>query len=405
MSGETKHIYEHEIKDILSMWNTQLKSIQKALPMNYSHEDIVSLLKFFYPHEWNSVEIKYSYYQIKDKDLIKRFGKARYNMPNPEELLKRVSFYKKYMSYAYCKNYNENFCEEDAIKEKDSLWKKRKPKIEKIDQKIEKAKSKIQEVTPSYIDQLIGLYERKRTTQKDKMYILLELQKYYSTKIIQFFFKLNDIELNKQLRGIAFYHLQSFNYQPRARRQKYMRIYTKNKKRRKYLKEVYPNETYNIPKNPKELEYRIENAREQKIKEYDFFISHSSKDSNVVQKLITFENHKGKNVFCDWINDVDYLKRHLVCQATLKVLEKRLEQSKALIFVKSENSMSSIWCKYELNFYSDLGKPIYFISKMYIEAGIFDIKLLEETWFIDSNYKKLALLEGAKISLQDVCCR
>ena len=401
MPGVTKHIYEHEIRDILSMWNAQLKSIQKTLPMNYTHEDIVSLLKQFYPHEWNSVEIKYSYYQIKDRDLVKRFGKARYNMQNPEKLLERVSLYKRYMSYAYRKNYSENFCEEDIVNEKEILWNKRKPKIEKIDQKIERAKSKIQEVTPSYIDQLIGLYERKRTTQKDKMYILLELQKYYSPKIIQFFFKLNDIELNKQLRWIAFYHLQSFNYQPRARRQKYMRIHTKNKKRRKYLKEVYPNETYNIPKNPQELEYRIDNAREQKIKEYDFFISHSSEDSNIVQKLITFENHQGKNVFCDWINDVDYLKRHLVCQATLKVLEKRLEQSKALIFVESENSTSSIWCKYELNYYLDLDKPIYTINKKDIEAGSFNLKLLEEKWFVDSNYKKMALLEGAKIFTQD----
>lgn len=150
------------------------------------------------------------------------------------------------------------------------LWNKRKSKIEKRDHKIEKAKLKTQQVTPSYVDQLIGFYERKNTSQKDRMYILLELQKYYSPKIIQFFFKLNDTELNKQLRWIAFYHLHSFNYQPRARKQKYMQVYTKNKKWKKYLKEIYPNETYSIPKNPYELEYRIENSKEKKIKEFDF---------------------------------------------------------------------------------------------------------------------------------------
>lgn len=58
-------------------------------------------------------------------------------------------------------------------------------------------------------------------------------------QIIRFFFKLNDTELNKQLRWIAFYHLQSFNYQPRARRQKFMQVHTKNKKRKEYLKKVY----------------------------------------------------------------------------------------------------------------------------------------------------------------------
>lgn len=138
-------------------------------------------------------------------------------------------------------------------------------------------------MTPEFIDKMIGLYERKNTSQKDKMYILLELQKYYSPKIIQFFFKLNDTELNKQLRWSAFCHLQSFNYQPRARRQKYMQVHTKNKKRKDYLKKVYSEQKCEIPKTPMELEYRIDNGKEQKIKTYDFFISHSYKDGATVQ--------------------------------------------------------------------------------------------------------------------------
>lgn len=403
MSGVTKHIFEHDVRDIVFMWNEQLKTVQNILPQYYTEEDIVNTLKRFYPHEWKSVEIKYWYYQRKDKDLKKRFGKARYNMKAPIGLLHDVGIYKKILSSEYREKYASNFSEENVIRAERILWNKREPKIKKIDKKIEKAILKTQQVTPFFTDKLIGLYERKNTSQKDKMYILLELQKYYSPKIIQFFFKLNDTELNKQLRWIAFYHLQSFNYQPRARRQKYMRVHTKNKKRKKYLKEIYPNETYNIPKNPYELEYRIENAKEQKIKEFDFFISHSSRDSATVQKLISYENKQGKNVFCDWINDVDYLKRHLVCDATLKVLEKRLEQSKALIFVSSESSVKSIWCKYELNFFLELGRKIYVIDKQDVEEGMFDIKVLEDKWFIDSEYKKLALLEGHKINVGTTC--
>lgn len=399
MSGVTKHIFEHDIRDIMIMWNKELKEIQKLLPQHYKEEDIVNLLKHFYPHEWKSVEIKYEYYQIKDKKLKKRFGKTRFNMKKPTRLLQDVGLYKKIMTPEYRKRYSQNFDANDVMNAEKILWNTRRPKIEKINQKIEKAMLKTQQVTPSYLDQLIGLYERKNTTQKDKMYILLELQKYYSPKIIQFFFKLNDTELNKQLRWIAFKHLQSFNYQPRARKQKYMQIHTKNKKRKKYLKEIYPYEKYTIPKNPYELEYRIENAKEQKIKEFDFFISHSSKDSEAVQKLIVFENEQGNNVFCDWINDIDYLKRHLVCDATLKILEKRLEQSKALVFVASDNSMHSIWCKYELNYFLELGRPIYVINKQDIGKGIFDINILENRWFVDSNYKELALLEGKKIQI------
>lgn len=398
MSGVTKHIFEQDIRAIVSMWSQQIKNIQNILPQFYTDKDIIDCLKFFYPHEWESVEIKYRYYQQKDKVLKKRFGKARYNMKQPIELLKEVGVYKRILSSERREKYAKDFDIDYVNNARRILWEKRKLKIEKINLKIEKAKSRTQQVTPSFVDQLIGLYERKNTSQRDKMYILLELQKYYSPKVIQFFFKLNDTELNKQLRGIAFNHLQSFNYQPRARRQKYIQVHTKNKKRKKYLKEIYPYETYNIPKNPSELEYRIENAKEQKIKEFDYFISHSSKDSVVVQELIFFENKQGKNVFCDWINDVDYLKRHLVCEATLKVLEKRLEQSKALIFVSSNNSINSIWCKYELNYFLELGKQIYVIDKQDIEEEMFNIKLLEDEWFIDPNYKDLALLQGKKMS-------
>lgn len=397
MSGVTKHIYDHEIRDILYMWKNELRSIMNVLPKNYLEEDIIASLKYYYPHEWESVNIKYLYYQKKDKSIRKHKGKNRYNMPKPEDLIKKVHIYKKINKAEYKEEYNLKFNQQEVENNKSILWNKRKQKIERIDKKIEASLLKTQQVTPSFIWKLIGLYERKNTSQKDKMYIISELKKYYSPQIMNFFYKLNDTELNKQLRNIAFKHLQSFNYHPRARKQKYMVITTKNKKRRKYLKTVYPNETYNIPNNPEELEYRIENSKEQKIKEFDYFISHSSKDKDSVQKLITYENKHKKNIFCDWINDVDYLKRHLVCDATLKVIEKRLEQSKALIFVSSNNSLKSVWCKYELNYFLGLNRPIYIINKQDIDNDTFNIKEVKKYWFKDSNYKEIALIEGKKI--------
>lgn len=391
MSGVTKHIYEHEIRDILQMWQKQIKSLLPLLPQYYKESDIIALLKHYYPHEWNSVKYKYSYYQQKDKYLKKRFGKIRYGMKKPERLLQSVSLYKKVTSFEYKKHYSDSFSEEDFLKAKEALWSKRRPRIERIDQKIEKALAKTQQITPAYLDQLIGFYERKNTSQKDRLYILLELKKYYSPKIIRFFFKINDTELNKQLRWEAFYHLQSFNYQPRARKQKYMQVHTRNKKRKIFLRDVYPNQTYHIPKNPYELEYCIENSKEQKIKEYDFFISHSSKDSFSVQKLIVYKNQQGNNVFCDWISDADYLKRNLMCDATLRVIEKRLLQSKALIFVESENSKNSVWCKYELNYFLQLDRPMFVIDKRCIENSEFIVAPLKTDWFVAPDYKNISL--------------
>ena len=398
MPGVTKHIFEHELRDILSMWNNEIKSICPLLPRKYTSNDVIVLLKCYYPHEWKSVESKYIYYHTKDKYLKRHFGKSRFNMPKPDLLIRRVVTFKKIFSDSYKLTHWNTYSEQNCIDSQAKLWEIRESKIERINRKIEVALSKTQQVTPSFIDQLMGLYERKNTTQKDKVYILLELKKYYCEKIIQFFFKLNDTELNRQLREEAFFHLQSFNFNPRLRKQQFMRIHAKNKKRKYYLKKVYPNEKYDIPQNPDELEYRIENSNEQKLKSYDYFISHSSKDSKEVQKLICAENQQGKNVFCDWINDVDYLKRHLLCAATLRVIEKRMKQSNALIFVQSENSLKSIWCKYELNYFRDLNRPIFVIDKRSIIDNLFNLNKLEDNWFVDSDYKNLALITGRGIN-------
>lgn len=218
-----------------------------------------------------------------------------------------------------------------------------------------------------------------------------ELEKYYCPKVIKFFNKKVDTEYNKQLRQMAFYHLQSFGFQPTLRKQKYMRIPSKNKKRRKFLKNVYSNEHFNINEIPQELEYRIENAKEQKIKTFDYFISHSSVDFDEVQQLIHLLNKSGKNVYCDWINDNDYLKRHLVGKATLNVLLKRLQQARGLIFVISDNSLKSSWCKYELNNFYQQGKPIFFIRKNDISDKNINLEKYNDKWFVDLNYEEMSL--------------
>ena len=210
MSGVTKKIYERNVIDIFKMWNEQLKSIERILPQYYSKEDIIALLKNFYPHEWYSVQVKYDYYKIKDKHLKRRKGKARYNMEIPEKLIEQSQVFKRIISQRCKDNYSRNYDQIAVDQGYQQLWEKRKPKIERINAKIEKAKLKTQQVTPDFLDTLIGLYERENTTQKDRMYILLELKKYYNPKIIKFFFKLNDKEINRQLRETAFYHLQSF---------------------------------------------------------------------------------------------------------------------------------------------------------------------------------------------------
>ena len=86
--------------------------------------------------------------------------------------------------------------------------------------KICKAKAKNANSYTSVFKRNDRIIRKKTTSQKDKVYIIQELKKYYNPKVVNFFFKLNDTELNKQLREIAFKHLQSFNYEPRLKKTK-----------------------------------------------------------------------------------------------------------------------------------------------------------------------------------------
>lgn len=236
MAGVTKHIYNHEIIEIKKMWCTQLKTIEQTLPKNYTKKDILEKIREFYPHEWQYVICKYEYYCKKDQFLQRRQGKNRYSMVNPEVLLTQAVVYKKFMSKQHREAYAKNYSVENQKNACEDLWRKRAHKINRVNQKIKNAQLKTQQVTPDFLDKLIGLYQQKKTSQMDKVYILLELKKYYCPKIIQFFLKLNDTELNQQLRLEAFEHLQSFSYKPRLRKQKYMKVHTKNRKRKNFLK-------------------------------------------------------------------------------------------------------------------------------------------------------------------------
>lgn len=391
MSGYTKHVFMEDLRKINNDLTMFIKNITPLLPYDYNFATINLLLKKFYPYELFIINEKCKYYYYKERHLQAVGKKSRFKMPTPSNLIRKLPIYKKITTSEYIQQHKKNYDEITQKEEENKLVVKRDPKIEKIYGKIKKAKAKAQQVEPAFLDALMGLYERKNTTQKDKVYIFVELQKYFCSKTIRFFYKKIDTEYNRQLREMACKHLQSLGFQPKLGRQKYIRIPSSNKKRREYLKNTYVYESYAIQGIPKELEYRLENSKEQRIKLYDFFISHSATDYTEVQSLLEHLNRDGKNVYCDWISDKDYLKRQLLGKETLAVIKKRIQQSNAVIFVVSDKSVSSNWCKYELNYAHELGKCIYAIPKDHILDYNFEYNKAIDTWFIDPAYKNLTL--------------
>ena len=107
-----------------------------------------------------------------------------------------------------------------------------------------------------------------------------------------------------------------------------------------------------------------------------------------VQKIIIGLNKERKNVYCDWISDQDYLKRSLLCDATIKVINKRIEQSNCILLVDTPNSRSSIWVAYELKYAKNIGKPIYSVS-IDMPLTLSGIKELKDEWYKQINTDNL----------------
>ena len=64
------------------------------------------------------------------------------------------------------------------------------------------------------------------------------------------------------------------------------------------------------------------------------------------------------------------------------MIKHQLEKSNSLIFVNSENSKNSDWCKFELQYFYKLKKPIYYVDINDLNFSIFKE---ESTWFLNEN--------------------
>lgn len=87
-------------------------------------------------------------------------------------------------------------------------------------------------------------------------------------------------------------------------------------------------------------------------KQYDIFLSHSSKDEELIAGLKLILEDLGYTVYVDW-NDRT-LDPNNVTPETAKILRERMAQSKSLIYAFSENASNSKWMPWELGYFDAL---------------------------------------------------
>lgn len=88
-------------------------------------------------------------------------------------------------------------------------------------------------------------------------------------------------------------------------------------------------------------------------KNYDIFLSHSSKDADLVEGLKLELEDKGFSVYVDWIEDPQ-LDRSKVSKETALLLKHRMNNSKSLIYAFSENGNQSKWMPWELGYFDGI---------------------------------------------------
>jgi hypothetical protein len=86
---------------------------------------------------------------------------------------------------------------------------------------------------------------------------------------------------------------------------------------------------------------------------FDIFLSHSYKDRDLILGIKAFFEKSGFSVYVDWIND-RLLNRDNVTKDTAAVLQKRMLQSKSLIYATSENASQSKWMPWETGYFDGI---------------------------------------------------
>lgn len=355
MPGVTKRKFNAESMRICKRLKRPLYLVVGTLPQEYTAKDLIRAFIKFYPLEWQSLIERCNLSRKKDMFLRKVGKKTRYNQKTAADFFFKIPTVKHILSDGYRQKYKEEYSDERRHLNCSNLIKKALAAKSKHEIKVAEYKKRMQTIDPYYIDALIATYHKRGNTINDKMEIVRECEKFDSEKIYDFFYRLNDSERNDQIRNMAFMHLQKSGH--------YVRLRKKFKGKRK----SYMVEETDFFVTPLDLYRRLGEDTIQSKKVFDVFISHSYKDEMIVREIIKIMNKYKFHCYCDWVSDNDFLKRSLASEYTAEVLKKRIEQSRKILFVQTENStegaeITSSWIQMELKYSSEIGKKIYLLN-------------------------------------------
>lgn len=94
-----------------------------------------------------------------------------------------------------------------------------------------------------------------------------------------------------------------------------------------------------------------------KYKTYDIFLSHSSKDAELILGVKATLEDMGYSVYVDWVEDAQ-LDRSNVNETTAELLRERMVASKSLFYVTTENAEASKWMPWECGYFDGVKEKV-----------------------------------------------
>ena len=83
--------------------------------------------------------------------------------------------------------------------------------------------------------------------------------------------------------------------------------------------------------------------------EFDIFLSHSFMDKKIIYGIYNELTEFGFSVYVDWLKDKE-LNRNQISKETAYHIKERMQQSKCLFYVTTNNTRQSIWMPWELGY-------------------------------------------------------
>lgn len=328
--------YKRKFKDPIHI-------VGEIMPKDFSDEFFVEAFKRLYPNLWIDLEKQYDYWHKKNNELIKYGKKSRYNFRKPYNFILDCSYNCRMRLRT---NPNRIILNSNQIEELErSIQENSLRKLEDQQNKLSNNLYRIQEIEPSYAKAYISEYFASHDLH-ERLEIIRELSKYKSDEIVSFFYKVNACTRNFSLKEESMHYIQGLG----------LPFYLKGK--RKGKKSYIDNEKVHNESSPEVLMKRLQIDRLEKLKKFDIFLSHNSKNEEQIVRFYKNINKFGYIVYVDWVNDKFDLRREWCNSTTADVIKKRIEQSSVFVIYVTKDTLSSLWCAWELGYADALRKKI-----------------------------------------------